>query len=86
MVEIQNVSKTYHTSSRNSITVLDDITLFLEPQKSYGLVGHNGAGKTTLLKCITTLARPTRGTISVNGHDIIKATPYNPPIMMNPLG
>lgn len=72
MVEIQNVSKTYHTSSRNPITVLDDITLFLEPQKSYGLVGHNGAGKTTLLKCITTLARPTRGTISVNGHDIIK--------------
>lgn len=74
MIELKKVSKVYHVSSgKKTVNVLNDITLSIEAGKIYGLVGHNGAGKTTLLKCITTLAKPTSGTIVVNGNDTITA-------------
>ena len=44
-------------------TVLDDVSLKIEPGKIYGLLGKNGAGKTTLIKLINDLLTPTDGTI-----------------------
>jgi ABC-2 type transport system ATP-binding protein len=37
-----------------------------------GLLGHNGAGKTTAIRMLTTLAQPTEGSASVNGHDVVQ--------------
>jgi len=39
----------------------------------FGLLGHNGAGKTTLMRLITTILRPTEGTITVLGNDTMRA-------------
>ena len=36
----------------------------------FGLLGPNGAGKSTTLGCLTTLMRPTRGRIEVDGIDV----------------
>ena len=41
-------------------------------EKIYGFLGPNGAGKTTTIKMLTTLLKPTAGTIQINGHDPVK--------------
>lgn len=44
-------------------TAIDNITLEIEKNKIYGLIGRNGAGKTTLLKLLASQLQPTRGVI-----------------------
>jgi len=48
-------------------TVLQDVTLQLEPGEILGLFGHNGAGKTTTIKLILGLMTPSSGRLSVLG-------------------
>jgi len=63
MIEIKNVSKRYLKQ-----TALDDVSLLIPRGKIVGLVGANGSGKSTLLKIISGLARPTKGSVSINGN------------------
>jgi len=48
-----------------------DVDLAVPRGSVLGLLGHNGAGKTTTIRMLTTLAQPTEGSASVNGHDIV---------------
>lgn len=41
-----------------------------------GLLGPNGAGKSTLIKMISSISKPTEGSISLNGNDILKSPNY----------
>lgn len=61
---IKNLSKNY----RNGVKALDNID-FSITNGVFGLLGHNGAGKTTLMKTITTLLKPSKGSIEVCGFD-----------------
>jgi ABC-2 type transport system ATP-binding protein len=49
-------------------------TLNIEVGKGiiYGLIGPNGAGKTTTIKLIVGLIRPTHGSVTINGFDIVR--------------
>lgn len=62
-IEIQNLSKSY-----NKVQALDNITVKLEPQRIYGLLGRNGAGKSTLLNILTNRIYADSGEVSVDGH------------------
>ncbi|HRE27749.1 MAG TPA: ATP-binding cassette domain-containing protein [Anaerolineales bacterium] len=49
-----------------------DFSLAIRPG-ILGLLGPNGAGKSTLMRMLATITRPTDGTISWNGSDIVKS-------------
>lgn len=50
---------------------LDDVALRVAPGEFFGLLGRNGAGKSTLFKVLATLIHPDRGTVRVDGHDVV---------------
>ena len=62
-VVAEHVGKRYR-----SHTVLDDVTLTVEPGIT-GLLGPNGAGKTTLLRILATVLRPDTGTVRIFDRD-----------------
>jgi ATP-binding cassette subfamily B protein len=49
---------------------LEEINLVIEPKQLVALVGPSGAGKTTLTYLLLRLYDPTRGSISLDGHDL----------------
>ena len=67
MIEIQHLRKTYGTT-----VAVDDVSLSIESGQVFGLLGPNGAGKSTMVKIITGLIRPTSGTVTIAGLDVIK--------------
>ena len=44
----------------------------MEPGEIFGLLGPNGAGKTTVISMLCTILKPTSGTATVNGFDIVR--------------
>ena len=54
-----------------NLTAVDDLTLDINENEVFGLLGSNGAGKTTTIHMLATLLRPTSGTAIVNGYDIV---------------
>lgn len=57
--------------SRTDRTAVADLTLSVPPGRITGLLGLNGAGKTTTIKIFATLLRPTSGSVTVDGQDIV---------------
>ena len=68
-ISFAHVAKTY-PSPRGAVHALDDVSFDIEEGEFFGLLGPNGAGKTTLISILAGLARASRGTVSVLGHDV----------------
>jgi ATP-binding cassette, subfamily B, bacterial MsbA len=59
----------------NTVTdAINNLTLHIEPAKSYALVGASGAGKSTILSLILRLYDPTSGAIKIDGRDLRSVT------------
>jgi len=68
IISIKDVSKTY----ASGFTALKTINLDIERGEIFALLGPNGAGKTTLIGIICGILNASTGTITVDGHDIVK--------------
>ena len=66
-IEVKELSKFYPPD----IHAVDNITFSIEDGEIFGLLGPNGAGKTTTLKAITTLGKPSSGSITAFGIDVV---------------
>ena len=56
--------------SYGGIDALKGISLEVKRGEIVAMIGANGAGKTTTLKTLARLLRPTRGTMTYDGHDL----------------
>ena len=68
IISIQNLSKTYASGFR----ALKDVNLDIKRGEIFALLGPNGAGKTTLIGIVCGILNGSTGTVSVDGHDIVK--------------
>ncbi|MEX0713471.1 MAG: ATP-binding cassette domain-containing protein [Pirellulales bacterium] len=71
MIHVQNLIKEYADLRRGKLVALGGISFDAYPGQIYGLLGPNGAGKTTALRIISTVLRPTSGSVTVNGCDVV---------------
>src|SRR5690606_5097796 len=69
-IAVRELSKTY-----KDVRALDNVTLELEPDRIYGLLGRNGAGKTTLMSILTGQNYAQQGTAEIFGHDPFEHDP-----------
>lgn len=70
LLEVQNLVAGY-----DGLTILQRVSLTVEPGQIVAVVGPNGAGKSTLLKTVFGLLRPTSGTVRFDGADVTAFPP-----------
>lgn len=62
MIDVVGVTKRLRRA-----TVLQDVTLNLQPERVVALTGPNGSGKTMLMRVVAGLVRPTEGHVEIDG-------------------
>jgi ABC-2 type transport system ATP-binding protein len=68
ILSVKNVSKTY----ASGFSALKDIDLEIRKGEILALLGPNGAGKTTLISIICGIVTASAGSVTVDGHDIVR--------------
>ena len=66
-IELNNLTKKF-----GDFTAVDDLSLHVKKGEIFGFLGPNGAGKSTTIRMLCTLAKPTSGSATIAGYDLIK--------------
>ncbi|PVG82262.1 ABC transporter [Nocardioides gansuensis] len=75
MITARGLVQTFHTrqgKTKTEVRAVDGVDLDVAEGEVVGFLGPNGAGKTTTLRMLTTLLRPTAGTATVAGYDVVR--------------
>jgi lipoprotein-releasing system ATP-binding protein len=75
ILEATDLAKSFRSGDGSLISVLDGLNLSVERGEIVAIVGASGAGKSTLLNLLGGLDFPDRGTVSVNGEQLVSARP-----------
>ncbi|ACV24945.1 ATP-binding cassette domain-containing protein [Methanocaldococcus fervens] len=67
VIEVENLTKKF-----NDFYAVKGISFKVKKGEIFAFLGPNGAGKSTTINMITTLLKPTSGTIKVAGYDVVK--------------
>jgi sodium transport system ATP-binding protein len=71
MIVVRQLTKSYADLRRGQSIAVDGISFEARAGEIYGLLGPNGAGKTSVLRILSTVLRPTSGSASVHGYDVL---------------
>jgi len=71
MLELRSIDAGYA-----SFQALFGVSLDVRPGEAVGVIGPNGAGKTTLMRVISGLIRPRKGTITMEGTNVLATAPH----------
>ncbi len=71
MIHVRELTKSYADLRRGQFMALAGIRFDAMPGQIYGILGPNGAGKTTALRILSTVLKPTSGSATVNGYDVV---------------
>jgi ABC-2 type transport system ATP-binding protein len=71
IIEAKGLARDF-TSRKRTVHAVRGVDLTVEEGEVVGFLGPNGAGKTTTLRMLTTLLRPTAGTATVAGADLLR--------------
>lgn len=66
MIQVSNLTKNFE-----QFCAVNDISFSVQPGEVLGFLGPNGAGKSTTMKILTGFLVPTKGDVSVMGHDVL---------------
>ena len=66
-IQVRDLVKTY-----GDVHAVNGISFDVMPGEVFGFLGHNGAGKTTTIRMLTGRTRPTGGSATIAGHDIVR--------------
>ena len=76
MIHVRELTKHYcRSATAGSSWPSMRVSFHARPGQVYGLLGPNGAGKTTALRILSTVLRPTGGTATINGFDVLTQPP-----------
>ncbi len=73
VIELSDIYKRFYIGTENELEVLHGISLTVEEGEFVSIVGASGSGKSTLMNIIGALDRPTEGSYSLDGVDVIAA-------------
>ncbi len=81
MIQVTDLAKTFTLTKKqqkelntkaSSVDAVNGVSFHCEPGRVHGLLGPNGAGKTTTLRMLSTIFKPSKGSILINGIDAVK--------------
>src|SRR4029079_518518 len=70
MLEIKQLHKTYYINNK-PIKALHDVSLSIQANEIFGIIGASGAGKSTFIRTLNLLERPDCGSVIIDGTDLM---------------
>jgi ABC-2 type transport system ATP-binding protein len=71
IIEVRDLTRVF-ISRKAKITAVDSVTFDVNKGEIFGMIGPNGAGKSTTFAILSTLIKPTSGSVKVGGFDVEK--------------
>ena len=69
-IALESLKRTYQAGAGTQIHAVRDVTLAIEPNTVFGIIGKSGAGKSTLVRLMSLLERPDSGAVLYDGERV----------------